>query len=314
MPDGGFSYFKGQGFSAFARTAAAIVGLLLSASAPEDEEINAKAIDRGLQVPTSSSSPGGSSTSAPRSRHSTTTTASTTRRLGVMWTAGGDYWRSWFPAVRDELLGRARAGGGSLERPVPRHRLRHHAMSLIVLQLPNNYLAHLCRSEVAAPHMTRCRVAFCGGCGYRFSALLAPPPRAAAPTSRSPSRSTVTGRIDRSLAVQPGREEAAGRGDGGADGVESSATTTTGKRLARLKLKGSANAVAVQSGRERRWQRGWVLSRRYKRRATVGRGDERKSNVTHSAATKGSSGTSRSARTARDWPCPTSTTTCGSGM
>ena len=56
-----------------------------------------------------------------------------------MWSAGGDYWRAWFPAISDELLGRARASGGTWID------LAHGtayaiAMSLIVLQLPNNYL------------------------------------------------------------------------------------------------------------------------------------------------------------------------------
>ncbi len=57
----------------------------------------------------------------------------------AMWTAGGDYWRTWFPAVRDELLGRARANGGTWTDQF--HGTAYAtAMSLIVLQLPNNYL------------------------------------------------------------------------------------------------------------------------------------------------------------------------------
>src|SRR5947209_14220721 len=29
----------------------------------------------------------------------------------VMWIAGGNYWKEWYPAIRDELLGSQRADG-----------------------------------------------------------------------------------------------------------------------------------------------------------------------------------------------------------
>jgi hypothetical protein len=135
VSDGGFSYFKSQGFSAFARTAAAVVGLY-SASIPEDEEVNAKAINRGLRY-LQQFTPG---------RHiGQREIPSQHYYYGqyyaalAMWTAGGDYWRSWFPAVRDELLSRARAGGGVWSDQF--HGTAYAtAMSLIILQLPNNYL------------------------------------------------------------------------------------------------------------------------------------------------------------------------------
>lgn len=135
MGDGGFSYFKGQGFSAFARTAAAIVGLY-SASIPEDEELNAKAIDRGLRY---------LQQFVPGRQFNQREIPAQHYYYGqyyaalAMWTAGGDYWRTWFPAVRDELLARARAGGGVWTDQY--HGTAYAtAMSLIVLQLPNNYL------------------------------------------------------------------------------------------------------------------------------------------------------------------------------
>ena len=135
MGDGGFSYFKGQGFSAFARTAAAIVGLY-SASVPEDEEVNAKAIDRGLRY-LQQFIPGRQFNQReipPQHYYYGQYYAAL-----AMWTAGGDYWRTWFPAVRDELLGRARANGGTWTDQF--HGTAYAtAMSLIVLQLPNNYL------------------------------------------------------------------------------------------------------------------------------------------------------------------------------
>lgn len=133
--DGGFTYFKQQGFSAFARTAAAIVGLY-SASVPEDEEANAKAIDRGLRY-LQQFIPGRQFNQReipPQHYYYGQYYAAL-----AMWTAGGDYWRTWFPAVRDELLGRARATGGTWTDQF--HGAAYGtAMSLIVLQLPNNYL------------------------------------------------------------------------------------------------------------------------------------------------------------------------------
>jgi hypothetical protein len=59
----------------------------------------------------------------------------------AMWTAGGDYWSQWFPAIRDELLGRARNGGGAWnDTGAVNNQSYATAMSLIILQLPNNYL------------------------------------------------------------------------------------------------------------------------------------------------------------------------------
>ncbi|MCI0704828.1 MAG: twin-arginine translocation signal domain-containing protein [Planctomycetia bacterium] len=135
MPDGGFSYFKGQGSSAFARTAAAIVGLY-SASVPEDEQVNNKAIERGLRylqqfLPVRQFSV----REIPLAHYFY---GQYYAALG-MWMAGGDYWRSWFPAIRDELLRLARVNNGSWTDQF--HGSAYAtAMSLIILQLPNNYL------------------------------------------------------------------------------------------------------------------------------------------------------------------------------
>ncbi|HZT80235.1 MAG TPA: prenyltransferase/squalene oxidase repeat-containing protein [Gemmataceae bacterium] len=55
----------------------------------------------------------------------------------AMWTAGGDYWKEWFPAIRDELAARQQADG-SWADPICRH--YGTAMACIILQVPNNYL------------------------------------------------------------------------------------------------------------------------------------------------------------------------------
>jgi hypothetical protein len=57
----------------------------------------------------------------------------------AMWTAGDEYWTAWLPAIRDELLTKAKAGGGSWS-DVSHGSSYATAMALIILQLPNNYL------------------------------------------------------------------------------------------------------------------------------------------------------------------------------
>jgi hypothetical protein len=130
--DGGFCYIKGQGYSgsAFARSAAAVVGLF-SAGIYEGKEI-----DRGMKY-LMQFLPG--------------------RRLDVRgqrpehyfygqyyaalatWTAGGNYWAEWFPAIRDELVAKANANPGKVWTDY--HGSAYAtAMACIVLQLPNNYL------------------------------------------------------------------------------------------------------------------------------------------------------------------------------
>ena len=98
------AYFKGQG----SRHSRAHRGwwpssAFASASVPEDEEVNAKAIDRGLRY-LQQFIPGRQFNQReipPQHYYYGQYYAAL-----AMWTAGGDYWRTWFPAVRDELLSR----------------------------------------------------------------------------------------------------------------------------------------------------------------------------------------------------------------
>jgi hypothetical protein len=55
----------------------------------------------------------------------------------AMWTAGGHYWREWYPTIRDELLGR-QSQDGSWSDQICSHYAT--AMACIILQVPNNYL------------------------------------------------------------------------------------------------------------------------------------------------------------------------------
>ena len=64
----------------------------------------------------------------------------------AMWIRGGDYWRSWYPAIRDDLLkeGSYRQADGSWsDRRFDTHYCT--AMALIILEVPNNYLPILQR-------------------------------------------------------------------------------------------------------------------------------------------------------------------------
>lgn len=141
MEDGGFCYMRGQENvgSAFARSAAAVVGLF-SAGIYDGREI-----DRGLRY-LLRFTPGRRGGNFGESRADHYYYGHYYAAL-AMWTAGGNYWAEWFPAVRDELLGLARQGGGvwgaATERGIG---ISWHgpaystAMACIVLQLPNNYL------------------------------------------------------------------------------------------------------------------------------------------------------------------------------
>lgn len=56
----------------------------------------------------------------------------------AMWHAGGKYWSQWYPAIRDELLGRQTQNGSWPDLTVNSE--YGTAMACIVLQMPNNYL------------------------------------------------------------------------------------------------------------------------------------------------------------------------------
>ncbi len=133
LPDGGFRYIKGvdAGGSAFPRSAAALVGLY--SAGIYDDPATRRALRYLQQFP-----PGGFGNRDPRVEryyyyaHYYAALA--------MWTAGGTAWSSWFPAIRDDLLLRARSGPASIWSDFGHGSAYATAMACIILQLPNNYL------------------------------------------------------------------------------------------------------------------------------------------------------------------------------
>jgi hypothetical protein len=128
--DGGFRYFKQGGTSLFPRSAAAVCGLY-SAGIYQGREVT-----RGLSYlmqfkPTASrwGYRGGDEMHYYYGHY---------YAAQAMWTAGGDYWKQWFPAIREDLLARSRRDGAWTDNQVGTD--YGTAMGCIILQIPNNYL------------------------------------------------------------------------------------------------------------------------------------------------------------------------------
>jgi hypothetical protein len=132
LGDGGFRYQQHGGPTGFARTAAGVVALY-SAGVYSDP-----AIQRGLDFLIQRHRPG----AAPQGMGFDPTVDlhyyyGHYYAAQAMWTAGGQYWQTWFPAIRDELLSRRQANGSWDCRICPHYAT---AMACIILQIPNNYL------------------------------------------------------------------------------------------------------------------------------------------------------------------------------
>ena len=130
LPDGGFCYQKGKPAtgSLFPRSAAAVVGLY-SAGIYEGE-----IIEKGLKYLMRYLPAGPRVNFDIRPDH---------YLYGhyyaalAMWTAGGQYWTEWFPAIRKELLARRNPAGVWEDYNGTAYGT---AIACIILQLPNNYL------------------------------------------------------------------------------------------------------------------------------------------------------------------------------
>ncbi|MDQ3441250.1 MAG: terpene cyclase/mutase family protein [Planctomycetota bacterium] len=129
-PDGGFSYMAnsgGGGGSGFARTAAG-VATLYYAGISEGEEITAGLAY--LKQFTPRKGPGGAEVEGHYFYGNY-------YAVQAMFLAGGDYWATFYPAIRDQLIARQdRSGMWSGEAGQD----YGTAMALIILQMPNRYL------------------------------------------------------------------------------------------------------------------------------------------------------------------------------
>ncbi|MBX9789861.1 MAG: terpene cyclase/mutase family protein [Pirellulales bacterium] len=124
-PDGGFMYMLTGGDSAFPRSAAGVVALY-SAGIYEGPEVT-----KGLEY-LMHHLPRGDAFS--RETHYF---YGHYYAVQAMWHAGGKHWKSWYPAIRDELLSRQHADGSWMDSICVEYGT---AMACIVLQMPNNYL------------------------------------------------------------------------------------------------------------------------------------------------------------------------------
>lgn len=145
QPDGGFCYIKGQDVmgSAFARSAAALVGLYC-AGIYEGEPID-KALKYLMQFLPGQRAVGGGGFGMGGGfrgdfRGDRYYFYAHYYAALAMWTAGGNYWAEWFPAIRDELLNRARSAPSQVWTDTAHGSSYGSAMACIILQLPNNYL------------------------------------------------------------------------------------------------------------------------------------------------------------------------------
>jgi hypothetical protein len=128
--DGGFRYQQQGGPSQFARSAAGVVALYCAGV------YNGPEVERGLTY-LMHYKPNGSYIRPDVHMHYY---YGHYYAAQAMWTAGGHYWKEWYPAIRDELVNHSdRRGTGAWNDP--RFGSDYAtAMACIILQIPNNYL------------------------------------------------------------------------------------------------------------------------------------------------------------------------------
>lgn len=125
-PDGGFKYQLNRGGSAWPRSAAGVASLFY-AGIYRDE-----AIDRGLEYLRRTALPGEATSQGHYYYYGHYYAVQT------MYLAGGDWWALWWPAVREELVGK-RTGAG-LWTDSSAGTAYATSMALIILQMPKRYL------------------------------------------------------------------------------------------------------------------------------------------------------------------------------
>jgi hypothetical protein len=125
--DGGFNYQIGGGGSGFARTAAGTAALYYAGAFEDDS------VQRGLKF-LMNQKPGAGGIQAGEGNWF----YGQYYAVQAMFLAGGDYWKAWYPAIRDTLLDRQDQNTGQWSGEVDPDYCT--AISLIILQMPNRYL------------------------------------------------------------------------------------------------------------------------------------------------------------------------------
>lgn len=125
-PDGGFKYQLTSGGSAWPRSAAGVASLYYAGIYSDN------AIDLGLDYLFDNAMPG------PRSRAGAHYFYGNYYAVQCMYLAGGERWRTWWPAIRDELI--SRQGDTGLWSDNHAGSSYGTAMALIILQMPKRYL------------------------------------------------------------------------------------------------------------------------------------------------------------------------------
>jgi hypothetical protein len=129
-PDGGFKYQASSGFSAFPRSAAGVASLYYAGIYEDDS------IDRGLRYIMETGLPGGPEEGD--AAHRTHYYYGHYYAVQTMYLAGGEYWTTWWPAIREELITRQETDGSWPDAGVgPAYGT---SMSLIILQMPKRFL------------------------------------------------------------------------------------------------------------------------------------------------------------------------------
>jgi hypothetical protein len=130
-PDGGFSYMlsrSGGSMSAFPRSAAGVAALYYAGIFEGDE------IKKGLEYIRRFTPGRGNAINVGAHYYYGQYYAAQ-----AMFLAGGDYWASWYPAIRDELIAKQDRGTGAWPAEIASEDYST-ACALIILQMPNRYL------------------------------------------------------------------------------------------------------------------------------------------------------------------------------
>ena len=132
---GGFRYQRHGGPPGFARTAAGIVALY-SAGLYEGKEVDAGL--KYLMQHKPGNNRGGGGIFGGNFEAAMHYYYGHYYAVQATWIAGGNYWKEWYPAIRNELLNSKEPGGTWWDGRFCRHYCT--SMALIILQVPNNYL------------------------------------------------------------------------------------------------------------------------------------------------------------------------------